>query len=247
MENFPVFQRARVIAFFCISFISLLWIVLLCLEIFWQWELSDRSERSLILLMLLTNTITVIMLPVLVLLPFRPWLDAARFMFLLVAHICTATAFAYWNPKFDCPAQTANQEGLCKLLNMYILICSWVIPVLLIAYAFGLILMVYRRSLDDTIVVQCKTTLRNDEESQASRQTILPALQPDVVRQSLPATIFPSYTYTMSQQPDRTGPLRSSTQIPYLECRENSSLSGDSRCSTNTVGRLSKRLPAWYF
>jgi len=240
MEISPVFQRARAIAFSCISFTSLLWIILLCLEIFWHWDLSDHSERSLILVMLLTNTTTVIMLPVLILLPFRPWLDAVRFMFLLVAHIGTAAVFAYWNPKFGCPTQIPDQEGLCKLLHMYILIGSWVNPALLMAYAFGLALMVYRRSRQDTIMVQSKTNLKNDEESRIRRQSILPVMQPDVVQQS-PSTIVPP---NASKMPVRT--LRTSGQRSYSEGREKSSLSTDSRFSTSTAGRLSKRLPAWY-
>ncbi|KAJ7470653.1 regulator of Vps4 activity in the MVB pathway-domain-containing protein [Mycena latifolia] len=90
--------------------------------------------------MLLTDTLTLIMLLVLLILEFRAWLDAARMLFLMLAHIGIAAAFAFWNPSFHCPTSTPDSEGVCRLLNLYILVASWIIPVLLIIYAAGLAL-----------------------------------------------------------------------------------------------------------
>ncbi|TFK42695.1 hypothetical protein BDQ12DRAFT_662877 [Crucibulum laeve] len=116
MEYSSVFLRIRTIAFSCIMFTSFLWIVLLSLVVFSQWELSDQAERSLIIVLLLANTITLIMLLILLLRPFRPWLDAARCLFLLVAHIGTAGAFAYWSPTFSCPLQILIYAGGLALM-----------------------------------------------------------------------------------------------------------------------------------
>lgn len=58
-----------------------------------------------------------------------------------------AGAFTFWNPQFHCPtfsechfifqlwvnllhAPAPDSEGVCHLLNLYILVASWIIPVL---------------------------------------------------------------------------------------------------------------------
>jgi len=138
MYSSPAFLRIRAIAFSLIIGINLLWISLLCTYVYLEWDAADTAERPIIAVMLLTDTLTVIMLLILLILPFRPWLDGARFLFLLIAHIGIAGAFAFWNPRFQCPTSSADSEGVCRLLNVYILIASWVIPVFLVAYVSGL-------------------------------------------------------------------------------------------------------------
>jgi len=132
------FLRIRAIAFSLIIVINLLWISLLCTYAYLEWDAVDTAERPIIAVMLLTDTLTVIMLLILLILPFRPWLDGARFLFLLIAHIGIAGAFAFWNPRFQCPTSSADAEGVCRLLNVYILIASWIVPVFLMAYVSGL-------------------------------------------------------------------------------------------------------------
>ncbi|KAJ7740721.1 hypothetical protein DFH07DRAFT_838889 [Mycena maculata] len=139
-----VFLKIRAIAFSIILCISLLWVVLLCVYMFLEWDTTDSNERPIIAVMLLTNALTMIILLILLILPFRAWLDTARFLFLLLAHIGIAGTFTFWNPKFHCPTSTPDLEGVCRLLNIYILIASWIVPVLLIIYSAGLALLVAR-------------------------------------------------------------------------------------------------------
>jgi hypothetical protein len=103
MDYSPAFLKIRAIGLGLISFLSLLAIILFCIQIFAQWDTTVSSERYMIILMLLTHTVTVIMLPILILVSFRPWLDAIRFLFLLVVHISTDTTFTYWFPRYACP------------------------------------------------------------------------------------------------------------------------------------------------
>ncbi|TFK76556.1 hypothetical protein BDN72DRAFT_242788 [Pluteus cervinus] len=145
METSSVFLRLRTLAFCCISLASFLWTILLCIMIYAQWNFMERAERSFIVLMLFLNIVTFVILLILLIVEFRPWLDAARFLFLLVGHIGTASAFVFWSPKFGCSSSNPDQEGTCKLLIMYTLVASWLIPVLLTTYVTGLSLMLYRR------------------------------------------------------------------------------------------------------
>jgi hypothetical protein len=92
---------------------------------YYEWDTSDPSERPspsqypfnalifrstgpIVAVMLLTNTITLIMLLILLILQFRPWLDAARVLFLLLAHTGVAGTFALWNPSFQCPTSSKH-------------------------------------------------------------------------------------------------------------------------------------------
>ena len=78
---------------------------------------------------------------------FRIWLDAARLLLLLVCHIGIASSFVIWNPTIPCPddsgssyyysglflltdIQAPNSRHVCRLLNVYIIMASWVPPLL---------------------------------------------------------------------------------------------------------------------
>ncbi|TFK54968.1 hypothetical protein OE88DRAFT_1805376 [Heliocybe sulcata] len=166
-----VFVKARAVAFSIMAFISLLWIVLLCLEIFFRWNVSDTRERSFAVLLLVVNTLTIIMLPLLILTTFRVWLDAARLFFLLIAHIGVAVAYVLWSPRFQCPDETPDQQGICMLINTYILIASWIIPAFLLTYAIFLLVVVYRLP---RLLPSRESTLPEDPEKPLARASTLP-------------------------------------------------------------------------
>jgi len=81
-------------------------------------------------------------------LEFKAWLDAARVLFLLVAHLGVAAAFAHWSPRFTCLRQgkcsqpggsirrsdimglAPDDQAVCRLVILYILVISWILPIL---------------------------------------------------------------------------------------------------------------------
>jgi len=146
MEHPPTFMKARLVAFSCILITSFLWVVLLSLAVFLRWDASPALERSLAVILLLTNAITVILVPILLILKFRVWLDIPRLLLLLVLHIGSAVAWTYCNAYIACPNTDPDQAGVCKLINVYILMFCWVNPVLLLVYAAGFGYMLYWRS-----------------------------------------------------------------------------------------------------
>ncbi|OJA10947.1 hypothetical protein AZE42_04652 [Rhizopogon vesiculosus] len=146
MESFPVFFKVRAVTFTCILLISFLWTVLLSVEAYTRWDLADSCARSLVALLLLTNTTTILTLPFLLLLDFRVWLDAARILLLVTLQIGSAAAFTYWNPQIQCPDQTADQLGVCKLINIYTLMACWIVPAILVAYVSYFAVMIYCQS-----------------------------------------------------------------------------------------------------
>ncbi|KAG1891262.1 hypothetical protein F4604DRAFT_1705288 [Suillus subluteus] len=152
MESFPVFFKVRAVTFSCIILISFLWTVLLSVQVYARWDISDRCSRSLTAVFLLTNATTILILPFLLLLEFRVWLDAARILLLAIGQIGSAVAFTYWNPQIQCPDRTADQQGVCKLINFYMLMGCWVVPVILILYASYFAAMLYRQSRIPVVV-----------------------------------------------------------------------------------------------
>ncbi|KAF8894568.1 hypothetical protein BD779DRAFT_1501830 [Infundibulicybe gibba] len=236
MEYPPLFMRLRAVAFCSISLTSFVWIIILCVDIFSQWDLIDRSERSIIVVMLLGHTITLIALLILLLLPFRWWLDATRVALLLIIHIGTASSFAYSNAKFQCPNKNADQEGLCKLLNMYILIASWIVPVLLLNYSFGLALMIYRRP--------------REENKDAIEPIKLDDEEFDIGRHSLGPQIVSPGDFPVSPSPHRISTRPSERATSTSEKPVDLVLSESPRESiftTRASARLSKPLPAMYY
>lgn len=152
MESFPAFFKVRAVTFTCIILISFLWTVLLSVQVYARWDISDRCSRSLTAVFLLTNATTILIVPFLLLLEFRVWLDAARILLLAIGQIGSAVAFTYWSPQIQCPDQTADQQGVCKLINIYMLMGCWVVPVILILYSSYFAAMVYRQSRIPVVV-----------------------------------------------------------------------------------------------
>lgn len=152
MESFPIFFKVRAVTFTCIILISFLWTVLLSVQVYIRWDISDRCSRSLTAVFLLTNATTILILPFLLLLEFRVWLDAARILLLAILQIGSAVAFTCWSPQIQCPDQTADQQGVCKLINIYMLMGCWIVPVILILYASYFAAMVYRQSRIPVVV-----------------------------------------------------------------------------------------------
>ncbi|KAG7092363.1 hypothetical protein E1B28_008722 [Marasmius oreades] len=146
MEYSAVFIKARAIAFSLVAFISFTWTVLLCVVLTLQWDVMDKPEKSFVAVMIVLNVLTMFLLLILLVLRFRPWLDGARCLFVLAAHITTAAWFLSWSPKFRCETGNLDKEGTCGLLIVYMVLASWVIPTLVLLYLGGLVLMIRRRS-----------------------------------------------------------------------------------------------------
>ncbi|EAU88602.2 hypothetical protein CC1G_04308 [Coprinopsis cinerea okayama7 len=132
-EYSPVFLRCRSIAFGGICFFSFLWIILLCILVFLDWESLDRPQQSFIVAMLISHTLTIIMLVFLIVREFREWLDGARCFLGLIVHFGIAGAYAYWSPRFQC-LDAGPDGGLCRTRIVLILTSSWLIPALLSIY-----------------------------------------------------------------------------------------------------------------
>ncbi|OCH95038.1 hypothetical protein OBBRIDRAFT_823168 [Obba rivulosa] len=245
MEAMPMFARVRMVAFSLMIIVSLVWISLLSVEISTRWDISDPSQRGLVGVLIIVNSITAVMLPTLMIVEFRMWLDAARLLFLLLAHIGTAlfendpwfsllprllrsgTAALYtaWNAGFNCPDENSDAQGVCRLINMYILLGTWVIPAMLLAYSSWSALVYYRypHCLEAMIISD-------------RRESVLPIMSPSMERhQSLSGTFGDVVTRHSSSH------LSLPQHTATGERRESSRSADYARPS----GRLSKGLPRW--
>jgi len=229
MEVSPLFLKARIWAFSSIILVSLLWITALSVEAFTRWDLSGKQERTFLVVLLLTNFISVIMLPILLIVRFRAWLDGARMGFLLLSHIGTAATYSFWFPYLPCTSDDGDEVGVCELVNMYTLIACWVNPVLLIIYTACLSLMVYRRRR--RLAGEVQGILPCDTEPVRIRGSTLPIMLPDEEKRgsiNTVKTLRPPLSERNSSQPT----LSSETKQLDKSQRTRSS-------------RLSKPLPAW--
>jgi len=246
MVTSAIFLKWRAFAFSCVSFLSLLWIILLCIIAYGRWDISDHPEKAFIAVLLLTNTINLLMLPILILREFRAWLDGARLLFLLTTNIGVAAAFTYWNPRFQCLDQTADQEGVCQLINFYILMANWVNPALLIAYSCCLAFLVWWRSRQPPSISASKAGFV-DEEASIGQPSMVPTIFPEIAQRK-PLTI------TIPTTPGRNMPLKTSSREWYSREQENYHNGGrkessgeESTISRPSTARLSKqqRMPLY--
>ncbi|KAF8163192.1 hypothetical protein B0H34DRAFT_694488 [Crassisporium funariophilum] len=142
----PLFMRTRSLSFSCIIFLSFSWTIFLSIVLFLQWDMLDHTQRSSIAIMLCINAITVIMMPILLLQPFRPWLDAARFLLLIILHFGIAGFIVSRDSTSQCSAQPGDQAAVCSLIILFVTIASWLVPVLVIGYLCGLTFLMFRLS-----------------------------------------------------------------------------------------------------
>nr|GAT47210.1 predicted protein [Mycena chlorophos] len=162
----PGFKRLRTTAFCIIMFLAFLDVSLLCVYISLNWDNVDTPTHSLLSVMTAVDAATPIVLLILLIRDFRPWLDMARVAGLLgMMQFGIAATFAYWYPQLKCStSQSPDSQGLCGLANYLILLGSWIIPAFIVAYAGGLGYAMWRVS--------------NQAPEMAQSNSILPILRP---------------------------------------------------------------------
>ncbi|KAI6103611.1 hypothetical protein F5141DRAFT_216851 [Pisolithus sp. B1] len=234
MDSFPTFFTVRAITFACIIFLALIWIILVSVEVFTRWSISDNTSQSLMFLLILTNVITIFIPPLLLILEFRIWLDAARVLLMFVLQTGAAIAFTCWSPQIQCPNQSADDMGVCKLLNAYTVIASWIIPVILLLYSVYFAVLVYMQS---RIPVTAESP--NIVPSSA-KPSVLPIMDPEMgeKRFSTSRGSLDSGTNT----PNRTSPS-APPLLPLILPRRQSTLPVQSQSASMSPQRH-KSLPA---
>jgi len=244
----PLFLKLRACAFGTISLISFTWITLLCVVAYTRFTVSSRSEQTFIILLLSINLLTVILLPIMSLVRFRSWLDAVRMLTLLTCHIGVAVTYAVWFPSLTCSSSNGDEKGVCELVNTYMLIGTWVVPVFLIVYCCCLALMVHRRRrrlvAEGLLSKQVTSSPSLASDSQTSTATVesnisqKPRLFITVPARSHPPHVPPS----LAPSTPSVYSTRSSVYGGITEAEPKSTMSEKTRSS-----RLSKPMPNWAF
>ncbi|TFY65474.1 hypothetical protein EVJ58_g1961 [Rhodofomes roseus] len=160
----PIFSRVRLIAFgendlhaphtvaltvrpltisALMTMLSLVGTTLLCVELFVRVDVTDNSQRNIVLLLILINSCTSIMFPAMLLVQYTPLWEAARLLCLVFFQIGSSGVFTAWYAAFRCPdpgtlpesfmaEQSAYTDTVatCRRINMAILASVWVIPTL---------------------------------------------------------------------------------------------------------------------
>ncbi|RDX56581.1 hypothetical protein OH76DRAFT_1395696 [Lentinus brumalis] len=143
----PGFKRTRASIFSLTLLLSLAWLSFLCVEKFMLEDSSDPYQKGLVWVLIVANFTTVLMMPILLLLEFKHYVDAARMALLLVLHIGPAAFFVAWGPTFACPV-TPSRHTLCQDVNLAIMIGNWVVPALLVFYSGFLAAVYYARHIE---------------------------------------------------------------------------------------------------
>jgi len=230
MEPSSLLLKIRTAAFSLMMLTSLSWSAVLIVELFLRWDISDKSQRDLVLILILINSSTSIMLPVLLIMQFKVWWDGVRVFFLLIFHIGTAVLFTVWNPTFLCSAG----DNDCRRVNMYILVGSWINPALLLLYLVCLTTMLYWRKQVSALPEK--------------RVSELPMMSPPPDQLRISSKAFTPLA-VFSGIADGAAP-----SLPFIPVAQNGldhgrrqSSQAEEQLSPRSSGRLSKRLPKWFY
>ncbi|KAF7304809.1 hypothetical protein MKEN_01195000 [Mycena kentingensis (nom. inval.)] len=216
------FLRLRAIAFSTLILACLVWCTLVSVFLFLKWDTTDSNQRSLLAVMLAIHAATPVVLLCLLVLRFRSYLDMARIVLLISLHLGTAALFSYWLSSFKCPTRTPDEQAVCRLFGLYILLASWVVPAILLAYAAGLgyFMGLQRRAPPPAML---------------ERESILPVMRPGYSR----ATSY-------SSQPD-TRSKRGSAEEQRKHISGLSSQTSASRSFTTHSGLILSKPPPAFF
>ncbi|KAI6144656.1 hypothetical protein BKA82DRAFT_26814 [Pisolithus tinctorius] len=156
LDSFPMFFTVRAITFTYIVFLAFVWLILVSVEMFTRRNISDTTSQSLMFVLILTNAVTIFIPPVLLILEFRIWLDAARLLLIFVLQTA------------------ADDMGVCKLLNAYTVMACWIIPTISLFYIVYFVIVVYMQSrmpdtVDSPIVVPS-----------SAQPSVLPIMDPEM-------------------------------------------------------------------
>ncbi|KIO04162.1 hypothetical protein M404DRAFT_1000677 [Pisolithus tinctorius Marx 270] len=185
-----MFFTVRAITFTCIVFLALVWLILVSVEMFTWWDISDTTSQSLMFLLMLTNAVTIFIPPVLLILEFRIWLDAARLLLVFVLQ----------TDSMPRSKSAADDIGVCKLLNSYTVIACWIIPAISLFYSVYVAIVVYLQSrIPDT--VDSPTT-----DPSSARLSVLPIMDPEMGKKRF--SIFPVSADSRPNTPNRSSDVR---------------------------------------
>ncbi|KAH9842695.1 uncharacterized protein C8Q71DRAFT_733990 [Rhodofomes roseus] len=232
----PIFSRVRLIAFALMTMLSLVGTTLLCVELFVRVDVTDNSQRNIVLLLILINSCTSIMFPAMLLVQYTPLWEAARLLCLVFFQIGSSGVFTAWYAAFRCPDPVAT----CRRINMAILASVWVIPTLLLMYSGTLAAMVYwgwKHPEFQTAVLREK------------RESELPMMSPPPEQLRIRSSTFADLLEAGgmgSKAPDV--PVPPLPHAPEAQKRNSAqSAKSTSSRSSNSSGRLTKGKPKYFY
>ncbi|GBE82028.1 predicted protein [Sparassis crispa] len=249
MWHFSAFLKLRTMAFAIIMLTSLVWTTLLSVWLFIKWDISDSSQREIVVVFIVANWLSAVILPTMLTVDFRAWVDAAPLLALLFLHVGTAIIYTLSFSQFSCPPQ--NTAASCRDINLVILCGSWVNPALreVPSFTCGRVLIIRGAFIVLAYVIYLGVVLiwRSQDpeafESFEKRQSELPMMLPP---QRVSANTFTSIHH------DQSNGVDGSSQLPWLApamqpaSRDNQDLESDDS-SPRSSGRLSKPLPKYFY
>jgi len=129
--------RARAVFFVTIALASLIWTILLSVNLFVRSDAFSAPETSVCALLTVAHSVTSVLLLILLTMEFRIWLDMTRMLGLLVMHIAFAVIYATHYGSFPCTSLVTDPDrgSVCQLFDLLILIGNCLTPALLLFYA----------------------------------------------------------------------------------------------------------------
>lgn len=238
MISYAVFVRLRVMAFAVIMLFSILWTILLCVESFMHWDAPDSMQRNLLALLIVANALSAIFLPPLLAVRFKAWVDVVPLLMLFLAHAGAAVIYALCFSQLTCSSEGAGSR--CGVVNILILVFSWLQPILLLSYLVGLAILTVRRR-------------RNPQSPELfeKRLSELPMMRPPIGRDSMTSSkrFSEASKYSQSSAGDQSHiPWGGPTLNTISEAGEEpESELGSAGSSPRSSGKLSKQLPNSFF
>lgn len=136
--------KLRSIVYATLVVLGIIWTGLLCVDAFVKQGFRSTQESVATIILLSSQVLITMGIPIVILLGSSEslkdsrWFNHAWFELLCLGLMLSyqfggALIFSLLSSNFVCPGD-ADKQGVCQLVNVYISICSWIIPVILLFY-----------------------------------------------------------------------------------------------------------------
>ncbi|TFK42682.1 hypothetical protein BDQ12DRAFT_676621 [Crucibulum laeve] len=137
----PIFRKFRVVVFVLSTFLAMAWTVIYAVLLMREWNVYTGAQRAIIITLLAIDGISTILLYLMTIVQFRPWLDGARIAFLVLFQVGGTVTFALFRTTFPCDRLGSQQD--CQLVTSIAIFGGWSLSALLLIYALSLAVMVH--------------------------------------------------------------------------------------------------------
>ncbi|KAF8797934.1 hypothetical protein BYT27DRAFT_7124036 [Phlegmacium glaucopus] len=140
-RTWALFKIIRILIFALSTIACMVWTAFYTFLLIRGWSSFLVDQRAIILVLISIYGISSIILYLMIVVIFRPWMDGARVAFLVLFQVGGTVTFFIFRPSFPC--HNIGTQSTCRAVEDIVIFGGWSLSGLLLIYGFFLAIMSY--------------------------------------------------------------------------------------------------------